>query len=77
MSHDMGGFREILAPDSFREVTVNPPNDVPFVMNHNNATSMANTGAGSMVLRSDQVGLYMDAIAPEALEDTRQLVIRM
>jgi hypothetical protein len=38
---------------------------------------MANTGAGSMLLRSDQIGLHFDAIAPEALSDTRDLVVRM
>jgi HK97 family phage prohead protease len=60
LSLDLGGFREQLAPTAFDEVLRSEP-DVHFVWDHDTRYVGARTTNGTLELRTDSTGLYMDA----------------
>jgi HK97 family phage prohead protease len=59
-SHDMGGFRTVIAPGAFDNVLASSP-DVHFVWDHDTRYPLARTKNGTLTLHSDATGLYMDA----------------
>jgi len=60
LSHDLGGFRERLDPAAFDTVLATNP-DVHFVWDHDTRYVGARTANGTLELRADGIGLYMDA----------------
>jgi HK97 family phage prohead protease len=59
-SHDLGGFREQIAPGAFDEVLATKP-DVHFVWDHDTRYVGARTKNDTLHLESDTTGLFMDA----------------
>jgi HK97 family phage prohead protease len=59
-SHDLGGFREQIAPGAFDEVLSTKP-DVHFVWDHDTRYVGARTKNGTLSLQSDTTGLFADA----------------
>jgi hypothetical protein len=59
-SHDLGGFREQIAPGAFDEVLATSP-DVHFVWNHDTRYVGARTKNDTLHLESDSTGLFIDA----------------
>jgi HK97 family phage prohead protease len=60
LSLDLGGFREKIDPTAFDKVlTTNP--DVHFVWDHDTRYTLSRTRNGTLALRTDEVGLHMDA----------------
>jgi HK97 family phage prohead protease len=59
-SHDLGGFREQIAPGAFDEVLATNP-DVHFVWNHDTRYVGARTKNDTLHLESDSTGLFIDA----------------
>lgn len=60
VSHDLGGFREQIAPGAFDEVLATNP-DVHFVWDHDTRYVGARTTNGTLKLASDDRGLFMEA----------------
>lgn len=60
LSHDLGGFREKIDPGAFDAVLAGSPH-VVFTWDHDTRFTGASTSNGTLELRSDAVGLYMDA----------------
>jgi len=56
MSHDLGGFRERIAPGAFEEVLRTQP-DVHLVVGHDMTMPLARTANGTLELVEDQEGL--------------------
>lgn len=59
-SHDLGGFREQIAPGAFDEVLATDP-DVHFVWDHDTRYVGARTKNNTLSLKSDDKGLLIDA----------------
>jgi len=59
-SHDLGGFKEVIAPTALDEVLASEPR-VHFTWDHDTRYVGASTDGGSLELRSDPHGLFMDA----------------
>lgn len=59
-SHDLGGFREIIAPGALDEVLANEPR-VHLTWDHDTRYVGASTDGGTLELRSDPHGLFIDA----------------
>lgn len=60
LSHDLGGFKEILAPGAFRAALRKNP-DVRLLFNHDANHVLARTASGTLELREDASGLHMFA----------------
>jgi Escherichia/Staphylococcus phage prohead protease len=60
LSHDMGGFRTLLAQGSMDKVLATNP-DVHFVWDHDTRYVGARTSNGTLSLSADESGLFMDA----------------
>jgi HK97 family phage prohead protease len=60
LSHDLGGFREQIAPGAFDEVLSTNP-DVHFVWDHDTRYVGARTKNDTLHLESDTTGLFIDA----------------
>lgn len=60
LSLDLGGFREMIQPGAFDAILASNP-DVHFVWDHDTRYVGARTANGTLELRSDNTGLYMDA----------------
>jgi HK97 family phage prohead protease len=58
MSHDLGGFRERIAPGAFEEVLRTQP-DVHLVVGHDMTMPLARTANGTLEMREDEQGLYI------------------
>ena len=58
MSHDLGGFRERIAPGAFEEVLRTQP-DVHLVVGHDMTMPLARTANGTLEIREDEQGLYI------------------
>lgn len=58
LSHDLGGFREQIAPGAFSDVLAAQP-DVHLVVGHDMTMPLARTANGTLELREDEQGLYM------------------
>jgi uncharacterized protein len=59
-SHDLGGFREQIAPGAFDEVLATNP-DVHFVWDHDTRYVGARTKNNTLKLASDETGLFIHA----------------
>jgi HK97 family phage prohead protease len=59
-SHDLGGFREQIAPGAFEEVLATDP-DVHLTWDHDTRYVAARTKNNTLHLESDSTGLFMDA----------------
>jgi Escherichia/Staphylococcus phage prohead protease len=60
LSHDLGGFRERIAPGAFDEVLATDP-DVHFVWDHDTRYVLARTRSKTLQLTSDTKGLRVNA----------------
>lgn len=60
LSHDLGGFRELLEPGAFRAALRRQP-DVRLLVNHDPNYVMARTASGTLELREDGNGLHVFA----------------
>jgi HK97 family phage prohead protease len=60
LSLDLGGFREQIDPAAFDDVLATNP-DVHFVWDHDTRYVGARTSNGTLTLRTDGIGLLMDA----------------
>ena len=60
LSHDLGGFREQIAPGAFDRVLATDP-DVHFVVDHDTRYVLARTKNRTLSLASDAKGLRVDA----------------
>lgn len=58
LSHDLGGFREQIAPGAFADVLAGQP-DVHLVVGHDMTMPLARTANGTLELREDEQGLYI------------------
>ena len=75
-SRNLGGFIERVAPDAFNEAKVNGWPDVVCRYNHNDDLVLGTTAAGTLRLRTDNVGLDYQVLPPTSREDVRELVQR-
>jgi HK97 family phage prohead protease len=77
LSHDLGGFREKIAPGAFSEA-MNPNNEVLALMFHDPSRILGRRSAGTLNLREDPKGLYVEidppntAIGNDAIENVRR-----
>ena len=63
-SLDLGGFHEVIAPGSFRNVLAQNP-DVRALINHDANQIVGRTSAGTMTLTEDAVGLHYSINLPD------------
>jgi uncharacterized protein len=77
MSHNLGGFREIIAPGAFTR-SLKRGDDVRCLQNHNASLLLGRTKSGTLQLREDQHGLYFTCDLPNtnAARDLHALVQR-
>jgi HK97 family phage prohead protease len=61
-SVNLGGYTERIKRGAFKKVLASSP-DVPLLQNHDYNRILARTSSGSLTLREDPEGLYMEAIA--------------
>jgi HK97 family phage prohead protease len=71
MSDNLGGFREKIAPGAFKRTLNNA--DVRALFNHDPNVVLGRTGAGTLTLREDDKGLWME-IEPPDTADARDLM---
>jgi HK97 family phage prohead protease len=64
-SHDLGGFREIIAPKAFERI-LREPGDVVATIDHDEGRLLARTVSRTLQLRSDATGLRFEMIAGES-----------
>jgi HK97 family phage prohead protease len=76
MSHDLGGFREVIAPGAFSEVLSRNP-DVRLLYNHDDAAVMARTKSGTLELAEDDIGLRIWARVDMSDTDVQRVVPKM
>jgi HK97 family phage prohead protease len=76
MSHDLGGFREVIAPGAFSEVLSRNP-DVRLLYNHDDAAVMARTKSGTLELLEDDMGLRIWARVDMSDPDVQRVVPKM
>lgn len=63
-SHDLGGFRTVIAPGAFAKILDTNP-DVHLVLNHDMSKVLARTRSNTLELREDAYGLHVWAnVAP-------------
>jgi HK97 family phage prohead protease len=63
LSHDLGGFREVIRPGTFtRSLTDNP--DVRALVEHNDLMLVGRTTAGTLKITEDERGLAIELTAP-------------
>lgn len=75
-SQNLGGFREFIAPQAFnRSRSQNWP-DVIARYNHDDNMLLGTTGAGTLRLGTDNIGLTYDVDLPAARADVLELVQR-
>lgn len=65
LSHDLGGFREMIEPRAFERI-LREPGDVVATIDHNEGRLLARTVAKTLTLRSDSTGLRFEARAGES-----------
>ncbi|MEJ7207705.1 HK97 family phage prohead protease, partial [Staphylococcus epidermidis] len=61
MSDDLGGFREIVAPNALDDVDIS---DVKCLINHDFNYVIGRTQAGTLELKVDEKGLYFKCHLP-------------
>lgn len=72
------GWAEAIAPGAFDAVLADPATDARAVFNHNMAHVLGRQSAGTLKLRSDDVGLHYDIHLPRTTfaEDLKEMVRR-
>jgi hypothetical protein len=77
LSHDLGGFRERIAPGAFDDIMGTDP-DVVCLLNHDNNKILGRTTAGTLRLEADSRGLAFECDLPntQAGRDTYESVKR-
>ena len=75
-SRNLGGFIERVAPHAFNSSKVDGWSQVVCRFNHNSDLVLGTTGAGTLQLRTDNVGLDYQVLPPESRADVRELVQR-
>lgn len=64
LSQNLGGFREKIAPGAFaRSIKGNP--DIVSLFNHESSMLLGRTGAGTLTVREDKNGLFIEVNPPE------------
>lgn len=76
MSHDLGGFREVITPGAFRDVLAATP-DVHLVIGHNMDLPLARTMNDTLELAEDIRGLRMWARIDSRLSYARDLAVQL
>ena len=76
MSHDLGGFREVIAPGAFEKV-LSRGADVRLLYNHDDGAVMARTKSGTLELVEDEVGLRVWARVDMADTDVQRVIPKM
>lgn len=76
MSHDLGGFREVIAPGAFSDVLARGA-DVRLLYNHDDGAVMARTKSGTLELVEDEVGLRIWARVDMADPDVQRVIPKM
>ena len=76
MSHDLGGFREIIEPGAFADVLGASP-DVHLVIGHNMDLPLARTRNGTLELGEDIRGLKMWARIDSRLSYAKDLAVQL
>lgn len=67
-----GGFDEVIAPGAFDKSVRERMDDVRFLINHDQVP-VARTKSGTMTLKSDDIGLFVDADLDPANPDVQRL----
>jgi hypothetical protein len=75
LSHDLGGFKEILAPGSMVDAIKN--SRVHLLFNHDANYPLASTDSGTLELREDDLGLHVWARIPKELSYANDLRVLM
>src|ERR1700733_14294357 len=65
VSHDLGGWREVLAPGAFDDALDDPNLDCLHTVNHNPAQVLGRTSSGTCQLASDATGLHYRTLLPD------------
>lgn len=65
LSEDLGGFRERIAPGSFAESLRRRKGDIKMFVNHDWNVVLGSKGAGTLRLKEDGHGLWVDADLPD------------
>jgi HK97 family phage prohead protease len=76
MSHDLGGFREVIAPGAFSNALARGA-DVRLLYNHDDGAVMARTKSGTLELVEDEVGLRIWARVDMADPDVQRVASKM
>lgn len=76
MSHDLGGFREVIAPGAFADVLARGA-DVRLLYNHDDGAVMARTKSGTLELAEDDLGLRIWARVDMADPDVQRVIPKM
>jgi HK97 family phage prohead protease len=76
MSHDLGGFREVIAPGAFADVLARGA-DVRLLYNHDDGAVMARTKSGTLELVEDEMGLRIWARVDMADTDVQRVIPKM
>jgi len=76
LSHDLGGFREKIDKEAFRNVLASPELNCVCLLNHDQNIIFARSSNGSLKLSSDKTGLISEWEMPntQAAKDTAELV---
>lgn len=75
LSHDLGGFREKIVPGAFAR-TIKGNNDIVSLFNHESSMLLGRTGNGTLTLREDKTGLYMEVNPPAHRQDVVESIRR-
>ncbi len=65
LSHDLGGWREILAPGAFDDALSADDLDVVHTLNHDASKILGRTASGTTRLTSDSKGLHYRTLLPD------------
>lgn len=76
MSHDLGGFREVIAPGAFAKA-LGRGADVRLLYNHDDGAVMARTKSGTLELMEDETGLRVWARVDMADTDVQRVIPKM
>ena len=65
LSHDLGGFREIIRPGAFEETLASNPDVSCRIQHEGGLTTVGRTTNGTLSLGVDDIGLWYDATVPD------------
>lgn len=72
---DLGYFREVIRPGAFKDA-ITRGDDVRFLINHDDLP-LARTASGTLTLKEDKRGLYMEATLKASDPDVMRIVPKM